>query len=152
MSLGTHAGVGHRSVAASARGEELGMGVEADVRVEVIGPEGDSDEVAGLVQDLRRELLDLDVDSVTPAPVGPAPAGSKGIEMAAAAALLVQVKGSVVAVGAVIAGVRAWLARGRDQGLAVKVSIGEHTLELSRATPEQQEQLVQEFLRTLPRP
>ena len=62
-----------------------------------------------------------------------------------------QLKASVAAVSAVVSAVRAWLLRGKQPpGIGLKITIGERTLELSAATPEQQEQLVQEFLRSLP--
>ena len=122
--------------------------MDADVRVELVGPGGDPEAVAVLMPDLRQELLQLDVKSVSTVPVGPAPPGSKGLDMAAAAALHVQVKGSVTALSMVVSAVRAWLQRGQDSGASVKLTIGERTLELSRATTEQQERLVQEFLRS----
>lgn len=42
--------------------------------------------------------------------------------------------------------VRTWLQRGQG-GTSVKLTIGDRTLELSHATTEQQERLVEEFLR-----
>ena len=122
--------------------------MDGDVRVEVRDPAGDAESLEELVRDLRQELLQLDVDSVSTVPAGPAPPGSKGLDMAAAAALLVQVKGSVTALSMVVSAVRAWLQRGKDPGASVKLTIGDRTLELSQATTEQQELLVQEFLRS----
>ena len=122
--------------------------MDADVRVELVEPDGDSEALDVLMRDLRQELLQLDVESVSTVPVGPAPKGSKGLDMAAAAALLVQVQGSVTALSMVVSAVRTWLQRGKDPGASVKLTIGDQTLELSRATTEQQERLVQEFLRS----
>ena len=125
--------------------------MDAQVRLELVEPDGDVDALDELMQTLRLELLELDVDSVSPVPASPAPPGSKGVDMAAAAALLVQVKGSVTALSVVLSAVRGWLGRGKDPGLSVKVTIGERSIELSRASAEQQELLVQEFLRLQPR-
>ena len=122
--------------------------MDADVRVELVEPDGDLEALDALMRDLLQELLQLDVESVSTVPVAPAPPGSKGLDLAAAAALLVQVKGSATALTAVVSAVRAWLQRGKDSGASVKLTIGERTLELSRATTEQQERLVQEFLRS----
>jgi len=120
--------------------------MDADVKLELSEPGGDPEAVDELLHNLRLELLQLDVDSVSSVPAGPAPPGSKGVEMAAAAALLVHVKGSVAGLNLVVSAVRAWLSRGKGRELSVKITIGERTLELTQATPEQQERLVQEFL------
>src|SRR5687768_10055429 len=122
--------------------------MDADVRVELVEPDGDPEALDVLMRDLRQELLQLDVESVSTVQAGPAPPGTKGLDMAAAAALLVQVNGSVTALSIVVSAVRAWLQRGKDSGASVKLTIGERTLELSRATTEQQERLMQEFLRS----
>ena len=124
--------------------------MDADVKLELFEPGGDAQTGDELMHNLRMELLQLDVDAVSSVPAGPAPPGSKGVEMAAAAALLVHVKGSVAGLNLVVSAVRAWLSRSKDPGLSVKVTIGERTLELSQATAEQQERLVQEFLRSQP--
>src|SRR5262245_5609422 len=117
--------------------------MDADVKLELLEPGGDSEAADELIHNLRLELPQLDVDSVSSVPAAPAPPGSKGVEMAAAAALLVHVKGSVAALNVVVSAVRSWLSRSKDQGLSVKVTIGERTLELSQATAEQQDLLVQ---------
>ena len=119
----------------------------AVVRVELVEPGSDTEALDVLMRDLRQELVQLDVESVSTVPVGPAPPGSKGLDMAAAAALVVQVQGSVAALNLLVSAVRAWLQRGKDPGASVKLTIGDRTLELSHATTEQQERMVQEFLR-----
>jgi len=121
--------------------------MDAVVKVELVDPGSDTEALDVLMRDLRQELVQLDVESVSTVPAGPAPAGSKGLDMAAAAALIVQVQGSVSALNLLVSAVRAWLQRGKDSGASVKLTIGERTLELSHATTEQQERLVQEFLR-----
>jgi hypothetical protein len=124
--------------------------MDAVVRVELVEPDSDLETRDLLMLDLRQELIQLDVESVSTVPVGPAPPGSKGLDMAAAAALLVQVQGSISALTVLVSAIRVWLQRGQDPGASVKVTIGEQTLELSNATSEQQERLVQEFLRSWP--
>jgi hypothetical protein len=127
--------------------------VAAHLQVELTEPDADTEELADLAHQLRLELLQLDVDAVQPIPAGPAPPGSKGVELAAVAALLVQLQGSVAAVAAIVSTVRSWLQRGRTPpGRTVTITVEGHTLELSAATDAQQEELVQAFLRTLPAP
>jgi len=123
--------------------------VDTGLKIELVEPEGDPEALADLVRNLRLELLELDVDSVSSVPAGPAPPGSKGVELAAVAALFVHLNGSRAAITSVVSTVRAWLQRGRPSpGRTLKVTIGERTLELTAATAEQQEQLVQEFIRS----
>ena len=120
--------------------------------VELVEPDADTEAVADLVHELRLELLQLDVDAVSPAAAGPAPPGSTGVELAAVAALLVHLQSSVGAVSAIVSTVRSWLRRGTPPaGRTVKITVEGRTLELSAATVEQQDEIVQEFLRTLPR-
>jgi len=67
------------------------MGLEAtEVNLQVsIGADGEAAEVAEAALQLRRELLELDVDAVkTPQAGAPLP-GTKGVEVAVAGALLV---------------------------------------------------------------
>ena len=120
--------------------------------VELVEPDADTEAVADLVHELRLELLQQDVDAVTPVVTGPAPPGSKGVELAAVAALLVHLQGSVGAVTAIVSAVRSWLQRGTPPaGRTVKITVEGQTLELSAATAEQQDEIVQQFLRALPR-
>lgn len=122
--------------------------MDAIVRVELVEPDNDPETRDELMLDLRQELTQLDVESISSVPTGPVPPGSKGLDMAAAAALLVQVQGSVSAVSALVSAVRTWLQRGKNPAMSVKVTIGESTLELSHATTKQQEQLIKEFIRS----
>jgi hypothetical protein len=48
-----------------------------------LGPDADAEEVAEATLQLRRELLDLDVDSVNLAAAGQPPPGTRGVELAA---------------------------------------------------------------------
>lgn len=124
-----------------------------ELKIELFEPGDPDDEVIdGLASDLRLELLELDVDSVSPVALGPAPAGSKGMEFVAIGALLVRVKDSLPAVNTVVTAVRQWLARGSSSGRSLKITVDGRTLELSAATAPQQQQLVAEFIRSLGAP
>jgi hypothetical protein len=123
--------------------------VDTELKIEVYEPEVDVETIDELTRNLRMELLELDVESVSMPSAGPPPPGSKGLELAAIGALLVQVKGSVQMVSAVVSAVRSWLQRGSSPNRALKVTVDGHTLELSAATEEQQQRLVDEFVRSL---
>ncbi len=124
-------------------------GVATEMRIELFEPDADLEALDELTRNLREELLELDVDSVSTPTAGPAPVGSKGLELAAIGALLVQVKGSVQMVSAVVTAVRSWLQRGSSPNRTLKVTVDGRTLELSAATAEQQQQVVDEFVRSL---
>ncbi|MDQ3103932.1 MAG: hypothetical protein M3Q87_01685 [Actinomycetota bacterium] len=99
---------------------------------------------------LRGELLTLDVDDVRHVPGGEVPRGARAIDVAAVGALMVTLTGSVDLVGRIVGSVRSWLARGSPER-TVELSVGDKTLKLSAASPEQQERLVEEFLRSVGR-
>jgi len=63
---------------------------------------------------------------------------------------MVTLTGSVDLVGRIVGSVRSWLARGSPER-TVELSVGDKTLKLSAASPEQQERLVEEFLRSVGR-
>lgn len=124
-------------------------GVATELRIELFEPDADPATVDELTRNLRNELLDLDVDSITQPVVGPAPEGSKGLELMAIGALLVQVKNSIPLVTSVVSAVRSWLQRGASPGRSLKVTVDGHSLELTAATDEQQQRIVEEFVRSL---
>jgi hypothetical protein len=123
--------------------------VPRDLKIELFEPGADVEMVDSLASDLRLELLELDVDSVSPVTVGPAPEGSKGVELVAIGALLVRVADSLPVVNAVVTSVRQWLARTASSGRSLKITVDGQSLELTAATAEQQQQLVAEFVRAL---
>ena len=123
-----------------------------ELKIELFEPGADGEVVDGLARDLRLELLELDVDSVSPVALGPAPEGSKGLELMAIGALLVRVKDSLPVVNAVVTTVRQWLARASSSNRSLKITVDGRTLELSAATAEQQDQLVAEYIRSLSTP
>ena len=120
--------------------------VTRELKIELVEPGADPEIVDDLVADLRLELLELDVETVSPVVQGPPADGSKGIEVAALGALLVVIKDEVV--GAV----RSWFARGSSSRRSLKITVEGRSLELSAATDEQQAQLVAEFVRSLTTP
>ena len=123
--------------------------VGTELKIELFEPDADPETVDQLTRNLRNELLDLDVDSITQPVLGPAPEGSKGLELMAIGALLVQVKNSIPVVTSVVSAVRSWLQRGSSPGRSLKVTVEGRTLELSAATAAQQQQIVDEFVWSL---
>jgi len=125
--------------------------MSTDILVELFDAEVEPEQLDELARSLRRELLELDVDDVEPATAGAAPAGTRGLELAVIGALLVKAQASGELLGKVVGVLRHWL-RAAPQAPArtVRVTLGDRTLELGNATDEQQQQLVEEFLRSAP--
>jgi hypothetical protein len=96
---------------------------------------------------LRQELLDLDVEDVAPLPAGEVPEGARGFDVATIGGLLVTVGQSTQALQTIVTTVRAWLGRGGSAHRSVRVEIGGDVLELADASTEDQEKLVDLFLR-----
>jgi hypothetical protein len=116
------------------------------VNVDEVG--ADSERLEELSLALRAELLELNVDDVQRLRVGQAPAGTRALDVAAVGALLVSLSSSAGAVSRVVNLVRGWLKRG-SPGRTVELPIGDKTLKLSEASTEQQERLIQQFLRSV---
>jgi hypothetical protein len=112
------------------------------VRV-VAGPDGDAEELAEVTRQFRRELLALDVEAVRTPTEGAAPAGSKGLELAALGALVVTVGRSQV-LGSIVAAVRSWLAGSRQR--SVRLELDGDVLELTGVSSKEQRRLTDEWL------
>ncbi|HWD78297.1 MAG TPA: hypothetical protein VG497_05440 [Kribbella sp.] len=95
---------------------------------------------------LRQELLMLDVKSVESYQAGPAPEGAKGGLAAVAGLLSVSLAPGLQALGSVVVVIREWIRRSAS-GRTVKLSIDGDVIELTGATGEVQQQLVDAFVR-----
>jgi len=109
-----------------------------------VGPDADPEEVAEATLQLRRELLDLDVEAVELPRGGEPPPGTRAVELAALGALVVTV-GQSPLLGPVVAAVRSWLAGGQQQR-SIKMELDGDTLELSGLSSKEQQRLVDEWL------
>lgn len=105
------------------------------------GPEAEDIDIDTTTLQLRRALLELDVDAVERAP-GPTQAGAKGgAELASA--LIVTLSNSTALV-AMIGVLKAWLRR--KQGRKIRITIGKNSLELDRVSPEDQARLISSWI------
>ena len=109
-----------------------------------VGPDADAEEVAEATLQLRRELLDLEVEAVELVRAGEAPPGTRAAEVAALGALLVTVSQSQL-LTPVIAVVRSWLAGSQQR--SIKLQLGGDVLELSGVSSREQRRLTDEWLR-----
>jgi hypothetical protein len=120
------------------RTEPLLLGVRV-----AVGPDGDAEELAEVTRQFRRELLALDVEAVRTPTEGDAPAGSKGLELAALGALVVTVGRSQV-LSSVLAAVRSWLAGSQQR--SVRLELDGDVLELTGVSSKEQRRLTDEWL------
>jgi hypothetical protein len=109
-----------------------------------VGPDADTEEVAEATLQLRRELLDLDVEAVELSRAGEPPPGTRAVELAALGALVVTV-GQSPLLGPVVATVRSWLASAPQR--SIKLELDGDTLELTGLSSNEQRRLVNEWLR-----
>ena len=108
-----------------------------------VGPDGDAEEVAQATLQLRRELLDLDVDAVGVPGTTEPPPGSRAVDVAALGALAVSLTDSQL-LAAVVAAVRSWLAGSSRR--SIKLQLGGDALELTGVSSKQQRRLTDEWL------
>ena len=118
----------------------------AEVRLGVVEEGSDDARLEELALLLRQELLDLDVRAVEPYADGEAPEGSRSGLAAIAGVLSVSLQPGLQVLGAVVAVVRDWLRRS-GSGRTVKVAIGGDVIELTGASDQVQQQLVDAFVR-----
>ena len=114
-----------------------------DIHV-AVGPDADDEEVAEATLQLRRELLELDVEAVEIPRAGEPPPGSRAVDLAALGALVVTVAQSQL-LAAVVAAVRSWLAG--SQKRSIKLELGGDVLELTGVSSDEQRRLTDEWLR-----
>lgn len=125
--------------------ELAGQGPRVEVLLQV-GETGtlEPDEVGSLAQLLREELLDLDVDDVRAAAGGAAPAGSKGVELAAIGALVVRLVKSRKALFDVVRTIAGWVERSGAR--SVRVQIGTDVLEVTGISSEDQRAVIEAWI------
>lgn len=105
-------------------------------------PDTDAEEIAESTLQLRRELLDLDIDAVEVPRAGEAPPGTRGAELAELGALAASIAPGLLT--AVVSVVRAWLSR--SQHRSITLVIGGDALELTGVSNEEQRRLTEQWL------
>jgi hypothetical protein len=113
----------------------------ADLELSVdAGPGADQDELERLARNLRAELLELDVDAVEPAATGPAPEDARAVEALVVGALVVRFARDSETLSELVRTVRRWL--GADQARSVRIELDGDVLELTGASDEERQRLV----------
>lgn len=125
----------------TSRREDAGarLGVQVD-----LGPEAETEAVAEATLQLRRELLELDVEAVELARAGEPPPGTRAVDFVALGALVVFIAHSGL-LSAVVAVIRSWIA-GHPQR-SIKLELDGDMLELTGVSSEEQRRLADAWLR-----
>jgi hypothetical protein len=105
------------------------------------GPDADATQLLRLTTQLRRQLLELDVEAVE-APAIDAPQGAKTVDQTVAGMLLVTL--TPVLVRATLDIIRAWLAT--SQARSAKVELDGDAIELTGLSATDQNRLITGFL------
>jgi hypothetical protein len=104
----------------------------------------EADELAELTGQLRRTLLELDVDTVEPVPAGQAPPDAKAVEALALGGLLVSLANASGLLGSVVEAIQSWLVgRGPRR---VRLELDGDVLEVSGVSSRRQDELVKVWL------
>ncbi|HEX7992907.1 MAG TPA: hypothetical protein VF506_03240 [Streptosporangiaceae bacterium] len=106
--------------------------------------DADAEAVAEATRQLRRELLELDVDSVESLRSEDPPPGSRAVDVSALGALVVTIAQTPM-LGEIVETVRSWLSRSR-QG-TIKMELNGDVLELTGISSDEQRRLTDEWLR-----
>ncbi|MEU6063927.1 MULTISPECIES: hypothetical protein [Streptomyces] len=111
--------------------------MENELRILLAEEGADSERVAKLSGFLREELLQLDVDDVTPLPGEAAPPGARAVGVTEIGALLVSLGGSATALSQVMNVIRDWFGRHHGSHPSLRLTMDDDSLEISEATDEQ---------------
>jgi hypothetical protein len=118
------------------------VGAATTLRIELgAHPGADAEELDDATRVLREELLALDVLDVQATHV-PVPDGARAVEAVAAGTLLVTVNAGLLAI--VARAVQAWIERGGARSASLQ--IGPDRIEISGASREDQQQLIDAFV------
>jgi hypothetical protein len=99
-----------------------------------------------LARQLRKELLELDVESVTLCPGDAEVFGAKVADPVTIGAVIVAMSASGGVFTSLIGALHQWLSRSAKT-LKISVTVEGDTIELDKASPEQQQRLVDAFIR-----
>jgi hypothetical protein len=106
--------------------------------------QADAEELDALTSGLRRQLLQLDVESVERAEGPPPPPGARAAEAISLGTLLVTLASTPEVLRALLGTVRAWLSRSAAR--SVKVKLGDSELEVTGISSEQQQRLIADWI------
>jgi hypothetical protein len=108
------------------------------------GVDADAAEVDELRRGLRARLLELDVDSVETPRTGPAPPGTRGVDLVAAGALIVSLSRSTTLLKMVVDVVQSWAAS--RPARSVELTVGGNSIKVTGIASDEQRRLIELFI------
>ena len=132
------------SVVYGLRDCEIIVTTEILLRIDELG--ADPQRIHELTGALQNDLLTRGVQDAQPVYRDDTAVGARGFQWESLGMLLVSIQGSAQALLQLVTVVRTWLKRGGSPR-TVELTIGESTLRLSDASEDQQERLIDEFVR-----
>ncbi len=122
---------------------EVMDGEAVELRIDVrIEPDADAAELDEATLQLRRELLELDVQDIERPSAGPPPAGTRAVEEALLGTLVVTATRELV--DTLVHVVAGWLRRSSNR--SVKLEIDGDSIEVTDPSAEDQRRLIEAFL------
>ena len=116
------------------------MAPQATLEIQVDIEKSDAEELAELTAKLRRELLQLDVESVDGSVAGQAPPGAKAVDLMVIGTPLVNLGRSAATLGSVVRAVQGWV--GADRSRTVKLALDGDSIELTGVKSSDQQRLI----------
>jgi hypothetical protein len=120
------------------------VGEKTELRARVDAEGADVEEIAELTRQLRRALLELDVDAAEPVPGGQAPPDTKAVEALALGGLLVSLVNASGVLASVVDAIQSWVV-GRGPR-SVRLELDGDVLEVSGISSRRQDQLIRVWL------
>jgi hypothetical protein len=117
---------------------------DAVLVIQVGADQADEEEIAELSSQLSAELLQLDVTSVEQATAGPAPEGSKGLELVAVGTLLVRLLTSSPVLSSITGTLKSWLSR--RPGRSIELTLDGDTVKVTDISAEDQRRLIDAWI------
>jgi hypothetical protein len=108
------------------------------------GPDADQEELEQLTLRLLRELAELDMESIELERAGPAPLGTRAVDILALGTLVVTMVRSSEMLSAVVGALQSWLAGSRQR--SVKVELDGDVLEVTGLSLADQRRLIASWI------
>jgi hypothetical protein len=110
-----------------------------------VDQDSDETELGRTSQQLRQDLLRLDVDNVVRAPAAQAPLSAKGGETGISNILILTLSNSTVLV-AIVGTLGAWIKRRGGRRVRVRLGTNEIEIEIDNASAEEQAKLIESWI------
>ncbi|MDN3295076.1 hypothetical protein QWM81_13635 [Streptomyces ficellus] len=111
--------------------------MEKSLQIHLSDEEADPDRLHEMTEYLRQDLLQLDVDDVTPLSSGDVPPDARAMGVVEIGALLVSLGQSATVLRQVVVTVHNWWSRCRESRPSMRLTMDGDVLEISEATPDQ---------------